>query len=492
MKFSRAFIFSITLTISYAGPATSASAQAPDASRESLQQRVEQLESQMEAMRAELSRLKNEVAADKSTNASGPAATVASSSTRTGPATASTETKPAQTTPAGKRLPGIDLGPVRAVPYGTIYINAFGNSGGTNNADDPLFATPTNQGNVSISVRQTRLGLKLEGPTIWNAKSRGQIEADFFGGFPAVGVGDNFGIVRLRLAFARLDWEKTSLEAGQDWMVFAPNNPVSIAAAAIPQMAAAGNSWARLPQIRLERRWASGKVVWQGAVLAPSTGDSPTATTSPFFLQPTTGAASRVPFFQSRVAFNNANWLGTKKSGGVGFSGQYGRARVANTLGNNKIDSFGVAVDWNFPIVARLTINGEAFAGRNLAGFQAGAFQGFNPDFAYRRGAALISGGPRAIGTRGGWTQLGFTPPVLSDRLIIYGTYGLDDPRDGDLVSLSKRDWRLRNQAFAFSFLYKLSPQLSWGVELRRFDTFYLQSGKQATNHVNLGAAFSF
>jgi hypothetical protein len=190
-------------------------------------------------------------------------------------------------------------------------------------------------------VRQTRLGLKLEGPTVLHAESRGQIEADFFGGFPAVGVGDNFGIVRLRLAFVRLDWQKTSVEAGQDWMVFASNNPVSIAAAAIPQMAAAGNPWARLPQIRVARRWASGKVLWQGAALAPSTGDSPTATTSPFFLQPTTGAASRVPFFQSRIAFNNANWMGTK-----------------------------------FQIVARLTISGEAFFGRNLAGFQAGAFQG--------------------------------------------------------------------------------------------------------------------
>ena len=94
----------------------------------------------------------------------------------------------------------------------------------------------------------------------------------------------------------------------------------------------------------------------------------------------------------------------------------------------------------------------------NLAGFQAGAFQGFNPDFPYRRGTTLLSGGPRAIGTRGDWTQLGFTPSVFSDRLITHATFGLDDPRDSDLVSLTKRDCRLRNEAYAFSFLYKLSP----------------------------------
>lgn len=491
MTFSRVSILIMVLTLS-GGASGSVLAQAPDASRENLQQRVEQLESQMEAMRVELTKLRNELSAGNSPGTGERATNPDSASPKASRSTAPTAAERPQTTAVEKHLTGIDLGPVRAVPYGTIYFNAFGNSGGTNNADDPLFATPTNQGNLSMSVRQTRLGLKLEGPSILKAKSRGQVEADFFGGFPAVGVGDNFGIVRLRLAFVRLDWEKTSLEAGQDWMVFAPNNPVSIAAAAIPQMAAAGNPWARLPQIRVERRWASGKVLWQGAVLAPSTGDSPTATTSPFFLQPTTGAASRVPFFQSRIAFNSANWLGTKKSGSIGFSGQYGRARVANTSGNNQIESVGVAADWNFPIVARLTINGEAFFGRNLAGFQAGAFQGFNPDFAYHRGTTLISGGPGAIGTRGGWTQLGFTPPVFSDHLVIYGTYGLDDPLDGDLVSLTKRDWRLRNQAYAISFLYKFTPQLSWGIEFRRFDTLYLQSRRQTTNHVNLGAAFSF
>jgi hypothetical protein len=462
---------------------SSAFAQALEPSREVLQQRVDLLETRMDALRQELDSLRGELVKKNSESPNSAPVTNAK---------LATPAKPLQTIPAEKRLTGVDLGPVRATPYGTIYFNAFGNSGGTNNADDPLFATVANQGNVSMSVRQTRLGLKLEGPVVAKARSKGQIEADFFGGFPAVGIGENFGVVRLRLAYLRLDWENTALEAGQDWSVFAPDNPVSIAAAAIPQMAASGNPWARLPQIRLEHRWASGKVVWQGAVAAPSTGDSPTATTSPFFLQPTTGGVSRVPFLQSRIAVNNVDWLGTKKSGSVGISGQYGRARVADTSGNNKVDALGIAADWNFPIVSRLTINGEVFFGRDLAGFQSGAFQGINPDFAYRHGTALINGGPRAIGTRGGWTQFGFTPPSFDDRLSIYGTYGIDDPRDSDLLSQTKRDWRLRNQAFAASFIYKLSPQLSWGLEFRRFDTFYLLSGKQAANHVNLGAAFSF
>ena len=98
-------------------------------------------------------------------------------------------------------------------------------------------------------------------------KLSGVVETDFFGGFPAIGVGDNMGVVRLRLANARIEWEQTTLLVGQEWMVFAPGNPVSIAAAGIPHEAASGNPWARLPQIRLERRFGAGAV--QGAVWLP-------------------------------------------------------------------------------------------------------------------------------------------------------------------------------------------------------------------------------
>lgn len=83
--------------------------------------------------------------------------------------------------------------------------------------------------------------------------------------------------------------------------------------------------------------------------------------------------------------------------------------------------------------------------------------------FRRRQGLLIVPGGARSIGARGGWAQAGFTPGLLNDRLTAYASFGMDDPRDEDLVSVARRDWRLRNQAYAFSFLYKLSPQLSWG-----------------------------
>nr|MBP7476417.1 hypothetical protein [Pyrinomonadaceae bacterium] len=256
-------------------------------------------------------------------------------------------------------------------------------------------------------------------------------------------------------------------------------------------MAAAGNNWARLPQVRVERK-IGDHITWQGALLEPQTGDF--ATNAAFSVQPTSGAASRLPFIQTRIAFADKNWFGAKKAGSIGVSGHYGRSRVftGSTNVRNDIESVGLALDWNFALSKRVSASGEAFLGRNLGGFQAGIFQSYNNDFAYRVGSSLVRSGVRAIGTRGGWMQLGFTLPTLQDRLTLYGSVGIDDPDNQDLVSFSSRDWRSRNFVLATNFVYKFTPQFSLGAEFRRLRTDYVSSGRRQSNHVNLGASYSF
>lgn len=464
------------------------------------QNRVRQLEEQMKIMQAQLDALKRlvnqnqtpTIAAQTETKPATEtiAAKTENKTTETTAAPIKTETK--QSSPPRQKPLGVDIGAARLVPYGTIYFNAFGNSAGTNNADVPLFATPTGSSDASGSLRQTRLGFRLEGARVGNANLKAVLEADFFGGIPNIGIGENFGVVRLRLANARLDWEKTSLTVGQDWMVFAPVNPTSLAAAAIPQMAAAGNSWARLPQIKIERKLGKN-FSFQSAILAPQTGDYNTA--SNFFLQPTSGAASKLPFFQSRLAFAETNWFKSKKAGGIGLSGHYGRSKVftgATSNIENDIESAALALDWNFPLAERVRLAGEAFFGRNLGGFQAGVFQSYNNDFAYRAGATVIPGGVRSIGTRGGWAQLGFTPDAFKDNLSLYASIGIDDPADADLTSRAPRDFRRQNFSFAFETIYKLTAQIQIGGGFSRLQTLYVLSGRRNANHVNLSAAYSF
>ena len=173
----------------------------------------------------------------------------------------------------------------------------------------------------------------------------------------------------------RLDWKKTALVIGQDWMVFAPVNPSSLACAAIPLFAGAGNPWARLPQVRLERRFGAGLV--QAAVLAPQSGDFNSA----FLAQPNSGSLSEVPYLQGRLAWTSTNAFGSGKPGAIGVSGHYGQSQVTTTGGTAKdLDSTGGAVDWSWPLGKHVLLSGEGFLGENLAGFQAGVFQGYNPD----------------------------------------------------------------------------------------------------------------
>jgi hypothetical protein len=104
----------------------------------------------------------------------------------------------------------------------------------------------------------------------------------------------------------------------------------------------------------------------------------------------------------------------------------------------------------------------------------------------------VTSAGIRGIGTRGGWTQLEFTPDAFKDRLTVYGSIGIDDPRNEDLVSFFPSYFRSRNLAYAFNAIYKITSQFQIGAEFRRVETQYFVIGERTNNHVNLGAAYSF
>jgi hypothetical protein len=58
----------------------------------------------------------------------------------------------------------------------------------------------------------SRLGVKVSGPDVWGAKISGVIEGDFFGNTQ-----QSTGLLRVRHAYAKLAWEKTSITMGQTW-----------------------------------------------------------------------------------------------------------------------------------------------------------------------------------------------------------------------------------------------------------------------------------
>jgi hypothetical protein len=373
---------------------------------------------------------------------------------------------------------------IKITPYGIAYFNLFSNSDAVNNGDVPLFAAASGPGHLGMTARQSRLGLRVTGAMLGKAKVSGVLEGDFFGGYPTVSIGDNMGVFRLRLANARLDWAKGSLVVGQDWMIFAPVNPLSISSAGIPLFAAAGNPWSRLPQIRGE--WKTKTLLLQGGLLAPQTGDFNSA----FFYQPGSGALSETPFLQGRAAVMLANFAASKKVATIGVSGHWGQSRVTTTASDRTFDSNGIAADWVLPIGTRVTVQGEAFAGSNLGGFQAGIFQGLIADGAIVGPAGVpVLDGPRGIDTAGGWVQV---TAAVTPTVTVHGGFGTDNPDDEDFLTVVRRETRIDNAAISVGFQHKASAQISWGLEYRRLETKYLIAGDKDVSHLNVGFTFTF
>ncbi len=142
--------------------------------------------------------------------------------------------------------------------YGTLLLNTFFNTGATNNTDVPLLAAKkgdaTNTQNFGMTARSSRFGVRFQGPQVGGARLSGLAELDLFGGKPNGANSINQDLMRLRLAYGRLDWKNSALEFGQDWTIFAPLNPMTLAGFGIPNFSAAGNPWIRTPQIRWETR----------------------------------------------------------------------------------------------------------------------------------------------------------------------------------------------------------------------------------------------
>jgi hypothetical protein len=369
------------------------------------------------------------------------------------------------------------------VIYGTLLWNSFYNTSASNNTDIPLYASPKAPGpveNFGMTARQTRLGLHYEGPAIGGARLSGEVEMDFFGGKAALANGINMDILRLRLAFGRLDWTNFSLETGQDWAIFAPLNPTSLAEYAIPALSGSGNLWIRTPQIRTEWRHDLGpgqRLLWQLAALDPNVGDYPVAFAT--LRQPKAGELGRGPAVESRVALSTS--IGDRHAE-VGVSGHWNPARNVGSIGTETVvrdfQSWGVALDYNLPLLKWFALSGEVFGGRALGVFTGDVGQSY---------LAPGTPGEHGIGTRGGWMQAQFN---WTAKWQTNAAYGIEAPELRNLITGD----RAKNQTYMVNFMYKFSPEVTFAWEWRRFLTNYLNqlAANNLGDQANMAVAYTF
>ena len=350
---------------------------------------------------------------------------------------------------------------------GLVLLNLFSNRGATDNLDFPTYAAPSNvygaNSTFGATLRQSELGLEVFGPRLAGARTSGQVQFDFGGGFPAGSLdGINTGLVRLRTASARLDWDRTSIVAGQDSLFISPETPTSFASLVIPAFGYAGNLWAWTPQLRVEHRFDlrdEQSIMIQGGILDNVTGEPSYGS----HRQPQAGESSGQPAYAFRTAW-------TKTVNGrpmtFGASGYYSRQNWGYDW---IVDGWAGLADWQVPVGQRFEISGELYRGRGVGGLGGGIGQ-----------SIVFSGNPldpyslfRPVDSVGGWSQLKF---IATPRLEFNGAFGLDNPFASDIHAFpSPVDYYpsvlAANRSSMFNFVYRPRSNLLVSGEYRHLHT---------------------
>ena len=408
-----------------------------------------------------------------------------------------------------------DIGPMKARFYGTILFNSsiadsaiFGqevplwalNDGGAVTYPDGTMGRNGNNHDLIFTMRQSIVGFTLNpanpSGSGWNPSALAEI--DFFGTRPA----DNnlpgnrvFNQPRLRLGYFQLERKSLKFVFGQDKMILAPLDPVSLSHVGVPLGATAGDLWGWFPQVRMDWTHKMGNtgLLVQLGILRPQFGDSrleAVPVTGSVFDVGSAGLGERSsqPFYQARVAVSPK--IGSRTAT-FGVSGHFGDEKVGV---NHTLQSWAVAVDMRLPLGPHAILRGEGFAGSNLFPFMGGINQG----------AAVLGtlGTPgtriQRIGDGGGWAEL--IVPMNSGKDTLYFGAGTDDPKDSNLFTGATR---AKNSFLWASYFRKITNEVTLAAEWSYWDFRTIaivnndprrrvKAPTGTTNVVNISLAYQF
>lgn len=371
---------------------------------------------------------------------------------------------------------------------GIALFNAFMNRGNADNLDVPQVAEApgglTSNAQFGATVRQSEIGLEAFGPDFAGARIHGELQTDFFGGFPPVLNGGTSAIMRVRTATVHLDWGNISLVAGQDALFFAPLAPTSFASLAEPAFAYSGSLWAWVPQIRLEHRFSTSEnaaVLVEGGILDSRTGEPPS---SGFYSAGQAGERSGQPAYAGRVAWTRTS---SGRTATLGVGGYYG---LQNWGFGRRIPGWALTGDLSAPLGRWFSLTGEIYRGHAIGGLGAGV------------GRSVIYNGPLydpatsvlGLDSAGGWGQIKFHP---TERLEFNAAFGEDQSFAADvrrfLGAQSYFNPSLdRNQSALFNVIFYPRSDLVLSLEYRRLITGDVDNSIYRAGQVNLGIGVIF
>jgi len=366
---------------------------------------------------------------------------------------------------------------------GLALLNATSTRGAVDQMDVPKSAQPRepggSNGSFGATVRQSLVSLEVFGPEWKGARTSGELQFDFFGGFPAAPDGLSAGLLRLRTAKIGLDWKNTSIVAGQEAPFFAPLSPTSLASTAYPVFSSAGNLWTWTPQLTVEHRFDltdRSQVVIEGGILDPLTGELPG---SEYNRLPTAGEQSRTPAYAMRLGWKRTAYDG---SASIGTGAYYSRQ---DWRFGRQVDAWAATADWDVPLGLRFHFSGELYRGRAIGGLGAGA----NASVLFTGSADLAQSTVLPLDSAGGWLQLKFKP---AGKIEFNSAFGEDHAflSGARQFPVGLSGLVRRNAGGMLNVIFQPRSNLLFSVEYRRLRTVRLSP--VTADHVSLAAGILF
>jgi hypothetical protein len=255
-----------------------------------------------------------------------------------------------------------------------------------------------NQDQSILTARQSRLWLKVDGPTLFGAKTNALVETDFYGDNAASGESPQ---VRMRHAFGTMSWNNTQLLFGQSSDLFAPAVASTVD---FRHGQATGTPFQpRVPQIRLTQKVDissenSLKVVVamqdpaQGqntGALVSANGDTGAVTGTAF-----TSVVSSAPNFAGQIMFSSKvlgaapGFYGTSMNNlTFGGFGLYGKEYLKGVT--DSVDSYGYGLYAFVPVLK----SSDGKSRSMTASLEAQAYFAANMNFNSATGAKTIGSG---------------------------------------------------------------------------------------------------
>jgi hypothetical protein len=382
---------------------------------------------------------------------------------------------------------------------GLILLNMFANAGSTDNIENPTLAAKSlgeefntaSTRNFGGTVRQTQIGFDVFGPSVLGARSSGSVSLDLAGNNDQLN-GATVGILRLRTATGRLDWANTSLVAGQDSLFFIPLSPTSLASLETPALAYAGNLWAWLPQVRIERRFPApngSEIAIQAGILDPISGETLAETND---RKSDSGEQSDQPAFATRVSWSRPLFGRTLSIGTAGYSSKQLLPPGTQMLPRTHIRSWLAAIDWQVPVSSWMAFTGSIYRGSAIGGLGGGLGRSVVPTLGDASTLEVLV--PQALDTIGGWTQMKFT---VSPRYELNMAFGDDNPFASELNTATAAPSYLeaslaRNWAAFANLIYHARSNVLFAIEYRRIRSQEFKADAESANHINVSMGVRF